>query len=122
MKNTRLRLIYIFTALIFLAALVFSFILLRPVSARTVEIISGEEVLYTIDLSSAADQTVTVEYEGGSNLIEISDGKIRVKEADCSDNTCVKMGWLDSGAPIVCLPHRLVIRFTDSGDVDGAAR
>lgn len=121
-KNIRLKLLYIITALIFIIAAVFSFIILRPNSSRTVQIVQNEKILYTLDLSAAENRTIKVEYEGGSNLIEILDGKIRVKESDCPDNTCVKMGWLDSGAPIVCLPHRLVIRFIENGEADAVAR
>ena len=57
------------------------------------------------------------------NTIEIKDGKIRVKSAECPDKTCVHMGWLSSSAmPIVCLPNHLVIRFAASdNDVDAVA-
>lgn len=118
----KLKILYIITALIFITALVFSLIILQPSKAQTVEIISGEKVLYTIDLSAAENRTIKIECGEGYNLIEILDGEIYVKEADCPDKTCVKMGKLDSGAPIVCLPHRLVIRFTEGGDVDAVAR
>lgn len=37
-------------------------------------------------------------------------------EAECPDHTCINMGWLDSAAPIVCLPNRLVIRFAGADD------
>lgn len=121
MNNSKLKLLYILTFAIFLTAVIFSLILLQPRSGQTVQILQNEKVLYTIDLSNAEDQTIKIKYEGGCNLIEIYEGKIRVKEADCPDNTCVKMGWLDSGAPVVCLPHHLVIRFAESGDVDAVA-
>lgn len=55
-------------------------------------------------------------------------------EADCPDQVCVHAGWLtDSAAPIVCLPHRLVIRLeqtassiipqqTDTGQIDAVSQ
>ena len=65
-------------------------------------------VLYTFDLSC-------------SNTIQIQDGKICVQAAECPDQTCVHMGYLsDSGLPIVCLPNRLVIQFSNA-ELDGIA-
>ena len=60
----------------------------------------------SVDLS-----LVTEPDERGSNVIRVEPGRISVAEADCPDGICVKTGWIsDSAAPIVCLPHRLVIR------------
>lgn len=66
----------------------------------------------SVDLSQVTEhETYTVESSLGTNLIQIEPGKICVLEADCPDQVCVRSGWLaDSAAPIVCLPHRLVIR------------
>ena len=89
---------------------------MRVQSDPSVRIVQNGAVLYRFDLSSAEDQTFTVEYEGRSNIIQIEDGAIRVLEADCPDQTCVHMGWLDSAAPIVCLPNRLVIEFDNASD------
>lgn len=89
-------------------------------SSQTVEIISDGEVLYTIDLSHAADRVIRVD-KVGCNIIEITGGKIHVSEADCPDKTCVRMGFLQGAAPIVCLPNRLVIRYVQGTDVDAVA-
>ena len=60
---------------------------------------------------------ISIEYQGRTNLIEICDGRIRVAEADCPDQLCVQMGWLqNSGLPVVCLPNRLVIQYAQSLD------
>lgn len=65
----------------------------------------------SIDLSQIdAEELYTVESGTGVNVIQIEPGRIRILEADCPDQVCVHAGWLaDSAAPIVCLPHRLVI-------------
>lgn len=90
--------------------------LLGKPTGTWVEIVQNEEVVYRIDLEAADDRIFTIEYEGRKNTIEIKEGKICVKEAECHDHTCVKMGVLYSKAlPIVCLPNRLVIRFAESG-------
>ncbi len=55
------------------------------------------------------------------NLIVADDGRVRVAEADCPDQVCVRTGWV-SAAPqqIVCLPYRVVIKVvsTTPPDVD----
>ena len=96
-------------------------VLNRP-HGTMVEIVRDNEVLYQFDLVQAEDQIIEFEYEGRSNTIEIRDHQIHMLKADCQDKTCVHMGWLDSAAPIVCLPNHLVIQFSDgSEDLDGAA-
>ena len=78
----------------------------------------------SLDLSREENRTFKVSADKGVNVIEIRDGRIRVQSADCADQTCVRMGWLDSAAmPIVCLPHGLVIAYTDAdSEVDALAQ
>ena len=71
-------------------------------------------------LQITGTEITTVECDVGTNVIQIEPGRICVLEADCPDQVCVRAGWLTgSAAPIVCLPHRLVIRLeeTEAGDV-----
>lgn len=83
------------------------------------EIVQDGTILYTLDLANTENQTIEVSYLGRSNTIQVQDGKIRVQAAECPDQTCVHMGFLsDSGLPIVCLPNRLVIQFSDA-ELDG---
>ena len=104
------------------AGMIGSVLVLRKPSAQEAEILRDGEVLYRFDLSSAEDQTIRIDYQGSSNTVEIRDHRIRVKEAECPDQTCVEMGWLDSGVPIVCLPNHLMIRFAETEqDVDSVA-
>ena len=93
---------------------------------RTVEIVSDGKVVMTVDLDRVTEETT---YDipapgGGHNVVTVRPGEICVSEADCPDKTCIRMGWLSDGnAPIVCLPHRLVIRpVGDGGGADGEAR
>lgn len=85
---------------------------------RQVEILQDGKILYTLDLDQAEDQTFTVTYGGRSNEIEIRDHQIRVKAADCPDQICVHMDWLEA-APIVCLPNRLSIQYADGESASG---
>ena len=86
--------------------------------ATRAQIKSGDMII-TVDLQT--DQEFTLEAEtGGYNTITVMDGKIAVTKADCPDQYCMKRGFCDSGAQIVCLPHKLVITFLGETEVDGA--
>ena len=85
---------------------------------RQVEILQDGKIPYTLDLAQAEDQTFTVTYGGRINEIEIRDHQIRVKAADCPDQICVHMDWLED-APIVCLPNRLSIQYADGESASG---
>ena len=53
---------------------------------------------------------VAVDGEQGRNIVEVRDGAVCVREADCPDATCVRQGSVRHvGECIVCLPHRLVV-------------
>lgn len=91
--------------------------------AQTVNIIQDGKILYTIDLEHSEDRIIELEYKGSKNIVQIKNHQICVIEADCPDNTCVKMGELkSSAAPIVCLPNKLVIEFTESDGIDAEVR
>ena len=62
--------------------------------------------------------------DGGYNIVEVEPGRIRVSEADCPDQVCVRQGWIaTSAAPVVCLPHGLVIEITGGeSEVDAVVR
>ena len=48
---------------------------------------------------------------GGYNVIKVSGGAISVSDADCPDKISVKTAPVSDGIqPIVCMPHKLVIR------------
>lgn len=94
-------------------------ILLPGADAQRIEIISEGKVLYTLSLS--VDQSVTVTTALGTNTVTIENGAVAVTEADCPDHYCMQRGWCRSGTDIVCLPHRLVIRFLGAQEIDGVS-
>lgn len=121
--SRQVRILLIAVAAIFLAGVAGSFFVRNVPHSQTVQVVQDGNVLYTFDLSKQDDQDIRVEYEGRTNIIQIQDGRIRMLEADCPDHICIQMGWLDSAAPIVCLPNHLVIQFASSQDsVDMAVR
>lgn len=86
--------------------------------------------IYSIDLSTVTEsKSFVITGEQGNNTILIEEGKICISEADCPDQVCVRSGWLtNSVAPIVCLPHKLVISLVSedntntSLELDGVAK
>lgn len=96
----------------------------QPASTGTVEVLQDGAVLYRFNLNEIPEERlIEVPYGEHRNLLQIKDHSIRVLEADCPDQTCVRMGALRSSAmPIVCLPHRLVIRFVEDGELDAVAQ
>ncbi|MDT2826925.1 MAG: NusG domain II-containing protein [Enterococcus viikkiensis] len=82
--------------------------------------VDGKEIK-SFDLNDDK-QSYTYRYtdpDGDYNLIEIKGSKIRIKEANCGDQICVRRGWIDqSGETIVCLPHKLLIevKASDGGE------
>ena len=86
--------------------------------SSTVIISQDGKELYRLDLSREKDRLIETEYEGRKNVIEIKDGNISMKSADCPDHICIKTGRLAYGRPIVCLPNRLVIEYEDNGGLD----
>ena len=109
------RKILIIVLLIILVSACLSVFILRHSDKQTVEIVQDGTVLYTFDLNDTNDQIIRIPApDGGYNLIKISDHSICISEADCPDQTCVHMGTLQSDyLPIVCLPHKLIVRFAE---------
>ena len=85
--------------------------------ASAAEIWSDGKLLDTLDLG--IDRSLTVTCANGSNTVTVENGKIAVTQADCPDHYCMQRGWCSGGLQIVCLPNRLVIRFTAEQVIDG---
>lgn len=113
------HLILIIGVLLALCVGISAFLLWPKQPGKQAEILSSNQLIRTVDLSK--NETFTVKSpNGGSNTIQIKDGKIAVIEADCPDHICMEFGWCDSGMPIVCLPNGLIINFP-SEQIDGIA-
>ena len=70
-------------------------------------------VLHELPLDRDTTLTVTAA-NGGTNTVEVRDGAVRVTHATCPDQVCVRQGAIrTTAAPIVCLPHGLVIEIKD---------
>ena len=103
--------------LVLVVCVALSIFFFLPQQADRAEVYSDGVLLYTLALHT--DTQVTVERGEGTNTITVQDGKIAVTSANCPDHYCMKRGFCDGGADIVCLPNRLVIVFTQEQEIDG---
>ena len=73
------------------------------------------EIYGTYSLSE--EKEIPVRVENGYNIISISDGVVRVTQADCPDLLCVKMHSISKENQVICcLPHRVVVRIIKGND------
>ena len=69
--------------------------------------------------SLAEDQTI--EINGGTNILQIKNGKADMTEADCPDQLCVNQRAISrQGESIICLPHKVVVvvESSESSELD----
>lgn len=77
-------------------------------SGNTADVYIDDKLVQTIDLS--VDDEYTFQTDKGSNTVEVRNGAVSMKSADCPDKVCVRMGTKNrNGEAITCLPHKLVI-------------
>lgn len=97
---------------------------LRPAAGNRHVVIQVNGQVYKKLPLSGIETQITVTVPGGYNIVEISGGRVRVRDADCPDKLCVATGRI--AAPpqqIVCLPHRVVVKVvTEAADVDDITR
>ena len=77
-------------------------------NGKTAVVKVNNEVVFSSSLSKNCSKKITT--EEGYNIIEIKNGVVRVKEADCRDKICVNHRPIGkTGETVVCLPHKLVV-------------
>jgi len=55
------------------------------------------------------------EKDGHYNTITFKPKKVAITKANCSDQVCVRRGWIHKpGQTIVCLPHKLLVEIKSS--------
>ena len=82
---------------------------------------AGNQVRITLDgkeygtYSLAENQEVLVQTEYGCNIVQIQDGMVFMKDADCPDKYCIHQGKTNrSNKSIVCLPHKLMVEVVEA--------
>jgi hypothetical protein len=100
---------------ILIAALALLAIALWPLTAATAAG-SGDRVTITgpegeTVISLGDDATYRVEGALGTVVVQVEDGAVRVTEASCPDQICVRTGAVSRpGSVIACVPNRVVVR------------
>ena len=97
--------------------------LLRNDEADTVVIYVDGKIEKKLDLNKNQEYKVNV--DNGYNIVRIKDKKVRIKESDCSNQTCVNMGTISKdGQTLICLPHKVEVTIVsdDKSEVDVIAR
>lgn len=115
MKNNKIWIFII--GIIFLISAVFSFIIYKsPAKGTIANIYENGVCIKSIDLSKISKgYEFTVKTADGINVIAVEKNKISIVDADCKDHVCVDQGWISNSAtPIVCLPHKVVIKFENT--------
>ena len=101
---------------------IISFIMVND-EADTVVIYVDGKIEKKLDLNKNQEYRVNV--DNGYNIIRIKDKKAKIKESDCSNQTCVNMGTISKdGQTLICLPHKVEVTIVsdDKSEVDAIAR
>ena len=78
----------------------------------------GNGAVYELPLSEDAERVIVTDL--GTNVVQVQDGAVFVREADCANQDCVHQGKLSGpGTQIICLPHKLWIEVVAEGQDGG---
>ncbi len=121
--NKRVTAVIILIVLIFVASLIAIWVINgRADGKRYVRIYYDGDLIEEYPLEEDGIYHIEA-VEGEYNIVEIKDGYVSVTEANCANQTCVQTGKVNTSAmPIVCLPHKLLIRIEgEESEVDAVA-
>ncbi len=86
---------------------------------RNVVITVNGQTVKTIPLRQGYVGEFRLDGDHGFNLIEYENGRVRIKDADCPDQICVRSGWISiPPQQIVCLPYRVVVKVVAASPID----
>lgn len=104
--------VVLIVVLLVLIALTLYFVLAPKAGDRAEIYLNGEQVA-TLPLQ------IDGEWANEHIKVVVSNGKVRVIDADCPDKLCEKRGAISrKGDSIVCLPNRLVVKIAGKGEVE----
>ncbi|WP_432663479.1 NusG domain II-containing protein [Wukongibacter baidiensis] len=78
---------------------------------KYVEVYVDGELIKSIAFDSTSNlEPFTVQTSHGINVIKIEEGMVKITEADCPDQICIKDGPIgEPSEMLVCLPHKVVV-------------
>lgn len=114
--------LWVFAALLILLVLLAVLVSHRE-TGQIARVYQDGVCIRSINLSSVQEpfQFTVTDGNGHTNTVAVEPGRIRVVEANCPDQICVRTGWISNGLqPIVCLPAKLCIELTDTAQTEPA--
>ncbi len=112
-------------AVVFLLSAGACLLLFRPQTAGaekpdSVTVISNGRTVATLPLSENTE--LLVPCQNGYNTVTVKDGKVSVTAASCPNHTCMACGEKSGGMPIICLPNRLILQFSNTNGLDAVSK
>lgn len=100
--------------LLAVGALLFFFLRINRAEGGTAVVRVSGEPYGSYDLHT--DQEIEIQgTNGGTNLLQIRDGKASVIQASCPDLLCVHQGTVSrQGESIICLPNEVVVEISEA--------
>ena len=84
-------------------------------SAGVVEIQIDGKVVETLDLQKER----AFKINGGTNTVQIENGKVKMAAANCPDQICVHQKAISrNGESIICLPNKIVLKIVDGEEAE----
>lgn len=108
--------ILIFALIVMICAVLTVCFFSKTSASEQAYVYSDGALTMTLDLKENGEYRVR--FGEDWNIITVKDGKVAVTSASCPSQDCVKHGFSDRGAPIVCLPNRLTIEFSSDASYD----
>lgn len=81
--------------------------------------INGEEVKTIKFSDDIIGEKYVLETKFGRNVLQFGDNEVRIIEASCPDQLCIKQGKIGQvGQLLVCLPNRLVVEIKANDNIN----
>lgn len=115
MNKSDLKLV---VAIIVIVLVIYFAVQFTKVEGSTAIVYYEDEAILNIDLS--IDNEYVVDGELGDVVLEVKDGKIRVKKENSPKNICSKEGFIDdSSRTLICLPNKIIVKIVGEDEIDG---
>jgi hypothetical protein len=114
----------LFVSLLLLASLYSRFSRYSPNLKPTqgVVVVQGK-VSHRITLPVQGQSSFVVQGRVGPSIVEIDGARVRMREAPCSGQVCVRQGWISHpGQSVVCIPGEIIIRIEGALPLDAVTR
>lgn len=110
-------------AIALIGAILFGFFVMTRLygtKAQNATVTVQGEVIMRLNISGSTREQ---DLPGAGMKLQYGGGRIRVINSDCSEQVCVKTGWISRpGQSIVCLPNQTMISLSGEGGPDAISQ